>query len=59
MDNTLLSVRNLKKYFPVRKGLFAPREYKKAVDDISFDVVRGQTLALVGESGHATLLDRD
>jgi ABC-type oligopeptide transport system ATPase subunit len=50
-DDPLLSVRNLKKYFPVRKGLFAPPEYKKAVDGVSFDVQRGSTLALVGESG--------
>ena len=50
-DVPLLSVRNLKKYFPIRKGLFAPREYKRAVDDVSFDIARGQTLALVGESG--------
>ena len=51
-DNApLVSVRNLKKYFPLRKGLFAPRAFKKAVDDVSFDVPRGTTVALVGESG--------
>src|SRR5215831_676371 len=47
----LLSVRGLKKYFPLRKGLFAPRAWKKAVDDVSFDIPHGHTLALVGESG--------
>lgn len=47
----LLTVRNLKKYFPVRKGWFQAPEYKKAVDDVSFEVPRGSTLALVGESG--------
>jgi len=47
----LLSVRNLKQYFPVRRGLLAPREWKKAVDGVSFDIPKGQTLAIVGESG--------
>lgn len=47
----LLSVRDLKQYFPVRRGLLAPREWKKAVDGVSFDIPKGRTLALVGESG--------
>ena len=47
----LLAVRDLKQYFPVRRGLLAPREWKKAVDGVSFEIPRGQTLALVGESG--------
>lgn len=51
MTDTLLSVRNLVKQFPLRKGLFGARAWKCAVDDVSFDVQRGQTLALVGESG--------
>jgi ABC-type oligopeptide transport system ATPase subunit len=50
-DGPLVSIHNLKKYFPIRKGLLAPKEYKKAVDDVSFDIERGKTLALVGESG--------
>ncbi len=47
----LLAVRGLKQYFPVRRGLLAPREWKKAVDGVSFAIPRGSTLALVGESG--------
>ena len=48
----LLRVKNLKKYFPIRGGLFS-REVARvhAVDDISFDVIRGETMGLVGESG--------
>jgi ABC-type oligopeptide transport system ATPase subunit len=44
-------VRHVKKYFRMRTGLFQPAVYKRAVDDVSFEVPRGQTLALVGESG--------
>lgn len=48
----LLEVKNLKKYFPVKSGLFSKTvNYVKAVDDISFDIYKGETLGLVGESG--------
>ncbi|MCI0360309.1 MAG: ABC transporter ATP-binding protein [Planctomycetaceae bacterium] len=48
----LLSVRDLKVHFPIRKGVFLRTVgYVKAVDGIGFDVYRGQTLGLVGESG--------
>src|SRR5690242_21852980 len=48
----LLRVKNLKKYFPIRGGLFS-REVARvhAVDDVSFDILPGETLGLVGESG--------
>ena len=50
---TLLSVENMKMYFPVTSGLFLQRKVAdvKAVDGLTFDVKRGETLGLVGESG--------
>jgi peptide/nickel transport system ATP-binding protein len=48
----LLQVKNLKVYFPVREGvLLRVTGYVKAVDGVSFNIYRGQTLGLVGESG--------
>lgn len=48
----LLKVRNAKTYFAIKKGLMKRTVgYVKAVDDISLDVYRGETLGLVGESG--------
>src|SRR4051794_39949135 len=48
----LLVVRDLKKYFPVKRGVLARVVAQvKAVDGISFGVARGETLGLVGESG--------
>ncbi|RXT06549.1 ABC transporter ATP-binding protein [Ammoniphilus sp. CFH 90114] len=52
MSQTLLSVDHLKTYFPTGKGLFQRNKgFIKAVDDISFQVNRGETLGIVGESG--------
>lgn len=51
-NGSLLEVRDLKKYFPVRKGFFSRVAGQvKAVDGVSFDVRRGEVLGLVGESG--------
>ena len=48
----LLSVTGLKKYFPVRKGVFSRvSAWVKAVDDVTLQVKAGETLGLVGESG--------
>ena len=48
----LLEIKNLKKYFPVKEGVFRRTvAHVKAVDDISFHIKKGETLGLVGESG--------
>jgi peptide/nickel transport system ATP-binding protein len=51
-DGLLLDVRGLKKYFPIRRGVLRRLSgHVRAVDDVSFELRRGETLALVGESG--------
>ncbi len=51
-NGNLVEIKHLRKYYPVKKGLFARvTEYVKAVDDVSFTVRRGETVGLVGESG--------
>lgn len=49
----IVSVRGLKKHFPIKSGLIFQRETAavKAVDGLDFDIFRGETLGLVGESG--------
>lgn len=48
----LLDVKNLTKFFPIKKGLFGSQEIVvKAVDNVSFSINKGETLGLVGESG--------
>src|SRR5271163_3016274 len=49
---SILEVKNLKVYFPVKHGLFSrEQEFVKAVDGVSFSIAPGETLGLVGESG--------
>ena len=51
-NHPLLTVNDLKVYYPVRKGLFKRVVgYVKAVDDVSIKIHRGETVAMVGESG--------
>jgi peptide/nickel transport system ATP-binding protein len=52
MENKLVSIQNLKMYFPIRRGVVKRTVgYVRAVDGVSFDIRRGETLGLVGESG--------
>jgi|AntDeeMinimDraft_5_1070356.scaffolds.fasta_scaffold00934_7 oligopeptide transport system ATP-binding protein len=52
MADTLLKVEDLEKHFPVKGGILKrTTDYVKAVDGVSFDIERGETMALIGESG--------
>ena len=52
VGETILEVKNLKKYFPVESDFFGrPTKFLKAVDDVSFTIKAGSTLGIVGESG--------
>ena len=49
---TLLEVEHLQKFFPIKRGFLQKTiGHVRAVDDVSFDITKGETLALVGESG--------
>ncbi len=52
-QNALVQVRDLKKHFPIRRGLLVQREVAavRAVDGVTFNIYPGETLGLVGESG--------
>lgn len=51
MSEVILSVKNLKTHFDVTKGLFSKKQVVKAVDGVTFDVMKNETFGLVGESG--------
>ena len=47
----MITVQNLRKDYPIRKGFLAKATYKTVVNEVSFSIEKGKTLALVGESG--------
>ncbi len=52
MEETIVNATNLKKYFPIKQGLFSStKEQLKAVDNIDIEIRKGETFGLVGESG--------
>lgn len=52
-QENLLEVRDLVKHFPIRQGIIFSKQVGavQAVDGVSFDILKGETLGLVGESG--------
>ena len=51
MSEALVSIKDIVKTFPVNKGLFAKKKFVHAVNDVSFEIMPGETFSLVGESG--------
>mgnify|MGYP002153792762 CR=1 FL=1 len=50
--DSLLDIRNIKKYFPIKSGILRRvKAYLKPVDDVSFSIQKGEIFGLVGESG--------
>ncbi|PCI21960.1 MAG: oligopeptide ABC transporter ATP-binding protein OppF [SAR324 cluster bacterium] len=51
MEKPILEIKNLKKHYAIAKGLFQKPDVLKANNDLSFEVFKGETFAIVGESG--------
>jgi len=52
MEETIVNATNLKKYFPIKEGLFSStKDFIKAVDNVDIKINKGETFGLVGESG--------
>lgn len=51
LPEPLLEIKQLKKYYEIKKGWFQPMQQVRAVDDVTFTVYKGETFGLVGESG--------
>ncbi len=52
MEETIVNASKLKKYFPIKEGIFSStKEYIKAVDNVDIQIRKGETFGLVGESG--------
>ncbi len=51
MGEVLVSIKSLSKYFPVSRGILRKKDWLRAVDNVSLDMHKGETLGLVGESG--------
>ena len=47
----LVEAKNIRKWFPIKKWFFEKQAYVKAVDDVTLNLYRGETLGIVGESG--------
>jgi peptide/nickel transport system ATP-binding protein/oligopeptide transport system ATP-binding protein len=50
-EKTLVKIQNLCKHYVLKKNVFSPKVLIKAVDNISFDIKKGESLGLIGESG--------
>ena len=51
MSEPLLSVKNMKKTFQANGGMFSKKKFVHAVNDVSFEIKKGEVFSLVGESG--------
>jgi len=52
MEETIVNATNMKKYFPMKEGIFSSKkDYIKAVDNVDIKIQKGETFGLVGESG--------